>query len=366
MTPMPGSPTDLSDAERNAERRLRLLVAEARRNEATLQRFQSLELSLMSSKSLADLFASLLHEARTRLSWDVVSLLLHDPQGEIAKLLQLDKNCDFDNLHFYTDINALRSLYGTVHKPHLGRFEIRRHNALFPDHPARPASVGLLPLTRAGHLLGSYNLGSPNPDRFTGGVATDFLEHLAAVIALCLEMIVARENLKVLGLTDPLTGINNRRFFDQRIREEAARALRDNAYLSCLMIDVDHFKVVNDTHGHPFGDHVLQNVAELIRTQLRQIDVVARFGGEEFAVVLGAADVTKATEIAERIRSTVEQKTYDLPSGGTAKITLSIGIATLHPHTGEQATELAATVVTAADAALYQAKISGRNRVCSG
>ena len=218
--------------------------------------------------------------------------------------------------------------------------KFRRHNALFPDHPARPASVGLLPLTRAGHLLGSYNLGSPNPDRFTGGVATDFLEHLAAVIALCLEMIVARENLKVLGLTDRSQGSITADFLTNEFAKKPARALRDNAYLSCLMIDVDHFKVVNDTHGHPFGDHVLQNVAELIRTQLRQIDVVARFGGEEFAVVLGAADVTKATEIAERIRSTVEQKTYDLPSGGTAKITLSIGIATLHPHTGEQARSL--------------------------
>ena len=97
---MPGSPTDLSDAERNAERRLRLLVAEARRNEATLQRFQSLELSLMSSKSLADLFASLLHEARTRLSWDVVSLLLQRSAGRDRQTAAIGQKLRFRQLTF--------------------------------------------------------------------------------------------------------------------------------------------------------------------------------------------------------------------------------------------------------------------------
>ena len=362
---MPVSQTDPINTEQYADRRLRRLVGEARRNEATLRRFQTLELSLMSCSSIADLLRLLLHEARAPFAWDAVSLTLLDRDSKIAALLR-HVDCsvdDFGGLLLANDPGSLRALCGTVYKSLLGPFEGRAHSELFSASRSRPASIGLVPLNRAGHLLGSYNLGSNDLNRFKAGAATDFLQHLGVVIALCLEMMIARENLKVLGLTDALTGVNNRRYFDQRIEEEASRALRNHSSLSCLMIDIDYFKQVNDEHGHPFGDSVLRSVAELIRAQLRQIDVIARFGGEEFAVVLGAAGVNKAVEVAERIRKVVSETPFESPSGKTADITLSIGIATLQAQAGSAADEYVTRLVKTADEALYQAKLGGRNQV---
>jgi two-component system, cell cycle response regulator len=121
-------------------------------------------------------------------------------------------------------------------------------------------------------------------------MATNFIEWLAAVASVCLENVANNERLKHIGLTDALTGVHNRRYFDQRLREEVDRALRKGQPLSCLLVDVDHFKHVNDKHGHLIGDAVLREVAEQIKDQLRLSDAMARYGGEEFAVLLVQTD----------------------------------------------------------------------------
>ncbi|RMD78410.1 MAG: sensor domain-containing diguanylate cyclase, partial [Gammaproteobacteria bacterium] len=249
--------------------------------------------------------------------------------------------------------------------PLLGPYRPRHHGRLFGpalDRGCPPLrSVALLPLVRHGRLIGSLNIGSQNPDRFVQGVRTDFMEHLAAVVAICLENAVNLERLQRLGLTDTLTGVSNRRYFEQRLREELERAGRSGEPLSCLLVDVDHFKRVNDTHGHLTGDAVLREVAALLRGQLRGSDVLARYGGEEFAALLPRSGPRQAREVAERMRRAVAAGRYTAPSGEPFPVTVSIGAATYEPARGPVPD--GALLVGRADRALYEAKAGGRNRV---
>lgn len=166
---------------------------------------------------------------------------------------------------------------------------------------------------------------------------------------------VLNERLSELAHTDALTGLCNRRAYDQHLAREWRRVQRNGAPLSVLMIDADLFKRVNDRHGHAAGDQVLQRLAHLIQGIARDIDVAARIGGEEFAVLLADTRASSAAAVAERIRQQLAQ-VDGLPAEG---VTVSIGVATL------DAEESAASLQHRADQALYMAKSQGRNRVVS-
>ena len=227
----------------------------------------------------------------------------------------------------------------------------------------RARSIALLPLVRYDELIGSLNLGSKDPERFLEGSATDFLQRLATIVAICLENATNHERLKRVGLTDSLTGVNNRRFFDQRLGEEVARARRSQEPLACLFLDIDRFKGINDTYGHRVGDRVLIEAASLIREQLRSTDVLGRYGGEEFSALLVNATQDKAMEIAERIRSAIEVHRFPWDDGEPLKATISIGVSSLEPGPSSDNASQAENLVDRADQALYVAKNSGRNRV---
>jgi diguanylate cyclase (GGDEF)-like protein len=159
--------------------------------------------------------------------------------------------------------------------------------------------------------------------------------------------------------TDPLTGLFNRRFLDRRLNEELANACRHGIPLSVLMIDIDHFKKINDTHGHQTGDEVLVAMAELLSAELRENDVIARFGGEEFLVIAPHTPVENAEELAERLRTAAQaQKIQASNDPNGVQFTVSIGVAQV-----EEGTDTPDGLVSAADNRLYRAKDSGRNRV---
>lgn len=153
-----------------------------------------------------------------------------------------------------------------------------------------------------------------------------------------------------LAITDPLTELANRRYFDLRFEEERMRASRYGLLLSVLVLDVDHFKSVNDTHGHAIGDEVLVGVARVLRETTRTVDLVARFGGEEFVVLLPETGLEGAAGIGERIRAAVETREM---GAGRLRVTVSVGAASGHDP----------AILVHADKALYEAKRTGRNRV---
>ncbi len=154
------------------------------------------------------------------------------------------------------------------------------------------------------------------------------------------------------AMIDGLTGLRNRAYFNDRLVEELARAGRNRSPLSCLMLDIDHFKSVNDTHGHGFGDLVLRGVGQILNDSSRMDDVVCRYGGEEFVILTPGVAATGAQVLAERIRAQLQEQSF-ARGGVKLNVTCSVGIS---DRAGD-------TLVESADAALYQAKSLGRNCV---
>lgn len=175
---------------------------------------------------------------------------------------------------------------------------------------------------------------------------------------LLLQRSLMYQQLQTAARTDPKTGLLNAVTWEREAAEGISLGVQANRPAAVLIIDIDHFKRVNDTHGHLFGDQVLLGVAGTLTHQLRQSDLVGRFGGEEFVVLLPGADLAEACRVAERLRSRVGRMALPVEDT-TVTITVSIGVAILEAH-GDDLIELLA----AADLALYRAKDSGRNRVC--
>lgn len=170
--------------------------------------------------------------------------------------------------------------------------------------------------------------------------------HLALRVAFLEEQV---RRLSGLATRDALTGLGNRRAFDDLARRLASHARRHGLAVTVLMVDIDHFKAINDTHGHGYGDEILRRVAQLLQSSLRAMDTVFRFGGEEFVVVLPGIDAQNAQAVVERILEGVK----------AAGVTVSVGIAST-------TSQDLYTLIEEADHAMYQAKQSGRNRYCIG
>jgi diguanylate cyclase (GGDEF)-like protein len=161
------------------------------------------------------------------------------------------------------------------------------------------------------------------------------------------------------ALQDPLTGLYNRRYFFALAELEFKRAVQDRRPLSVILMDVDYFKQINDSYGHPTGDRVLEKLSLRARDALRKGDALARYGGEEFAVLLPETDLAAAVQVAERLRLSIAQ-IEDIPGAGQVEVTASLGVATLDATPGLDFDQL----LDRADRALYTAKHSSRNRVC--
>ena len=187
----------------------------------------------------------------------------------------------------------------------------------------------------------------------------NLLEKVCSQFARVVDKILIYHHTRELSITDDLTQVFNRRYFNQRFEREIQRALRYNRPLTVIMADIDHFKSVNDAHGHFYGDKVLQTVAAIMDRNLRKTDILARFGGEEFVVLLPEIDKYHGMKVAEKLRRAVEK--YPFPKGAPEngnKITLSLGLSSFP----EDATS-GEVLLEFADKALYRAKTRGRNRV---
>jgi len=360
--------SDLESENKQLRRQLKAYVAQARENEAKLQRFKQQELQLIATSSIAELIRMVLDEYPKTFHLDCISLLLLDPEYELVRMMESGGTMleDLPGLLIETELSVLEACFPSTLLPRLGpASEADDHLHLFPPQPHPILSHAYLPLLRHGQLIGSLNLGSYEAQRFVAGSGTEFLERLAAIVGICLDNCANHQRIKQLGLTDPLTQVNNRRYFDQRLDAEAAVVQRHQQPLSCMFLDVDHFKRVNDEQGHQAGDKVLQQVAHLIAKQLRHSDLLSRYGGEEFVVLLPNTLLKDGWEIAERIRQSVAGHAFDIGGGHTLQLTISIGIACMEQIPPEQdALSYAESLVATADQAVYQAKETGRNRVC--
>jgi diguanylate cyclase (GGDEF)-like protein len=341
-----------------------------RQNEAKRKKFDALERKLIGADSLGGLLSTLVHDFSKDFLIDWVSVALVDPGCEVTTLLDLAGE-DRHGLesHFVTlqSDAALSKRLGSALLPYLGPMQAGA-TALLGDCGQGFASIAILPMVHQGRVLGSINLASVDAERFADGVGTDFLERLSAIAALCLQNALSAERLKAAGITDTLTGIKNRRYFEARSREEVAFALRSSFPLACLFFDIDKFKSMNDSYGHQVGDEVLRYVAKVIQVQLRASEVLARYGGEEFVVLLPGASEVQAVATAERIRRIVAAQSIPVDARQSIRLTISCGVSVLAqageaPSGAGMHAELLSSMIARADQGVYQAKDAGRNRV---
>jgi len=261
--------------------RLRALTDEVQRNELLLRKTQAREVELLRAHSLGELFDRIVSGLRDAYGLDFVTLTLFDPQYELRHLSGNETltSVVIEDVKYVDAVSPLASRLAQFDRPWLGPYDPAEHEMLVSPKLTR-GSIALIPLPRDNRAIGVITFGSRDSQRFTTDLASDFLAHLGVIVAISLENAVNRARLVRSGVTDFLTGWHNRRYFHNRLREELARAERTGKALACLMIDVDHFKEINDRFGHLAGDEALKEVARRAEGEIRAGDTRARFGGD--------------------------------------------------------------------------------------
>lgn len=339
------------------------LLSNAHENQHKLKRFEKIEFKLMSAESIEQLFSILCHEYVSLFKLDACTLLLEDAELSLRRLIpesirESENNQFLTLLNFPVELEKLKYLPSHITT---GTYQIGKHQWLI-DKP-NIESIAVLPLIRRGKKIGVFCCGSYDRNRFKAHKASDFLQRLSFIMAVCIENALNLERLKLSSMTDALTQVHNRRFFDKRLPEELARHERSLNAISCLFLDIDHFKSVNDTYGHGVGDDVLRQVAQRVQSMLRSQDVLARYGGEEFAVILPDTGNDKAMMVAQRIITAVNKNRIVIDKNVLLTITISAGVSTLMTeNTINDIKELGMKLLSTADQALYDAKEQGRNR----
>ncbi len=338
-------------------------------NEQIQTNFRKLELRLLGAQSLEDWFRVIFVDVPEALSLDAISLELYDPDGVIRELC-FEHNIDFNVLkgvRLEDERRTLQFLYPNQSMIHtrLGKINPQQVKSLFEHIPSRVGSVALVPMMMGRCLVGSINCFSYNESRFTNDLATDFLHHFAAIASHALGHMAEKGKLENLCRQDRLTKLGNKRSLEERLAQEIARAQRFGEALSVCFIDFDHFKILNDTYGHDAGDEVLRQIGSLFKNKLRGSDWAARFGGEEFVVVLPKTERYGAGLVAERLREHVSCHPFVLSAGQAIHTTISIGVADLSEVISGKAQTVRDTLLKCADERLYRAKATGRNQVVS-
>ena len=233
-----------------------------------------------------------------------------------------------------------------------------RPNQMLVDPNITLKSHLTLPLVIEGKIIGCISLHS---DQFNAFDAQDlqFFSVIGYQMAASLKHIQRLTSIKNIAIYDTLTNIYNRRYFEERFEIEAQKSFFSDTPLSLIIVDIDHFKKVNDTFGHTEGDKVLKGIASLLKGAVRRKDTVARYGGEEFILILPEAGLEETFMIAERIRRLVENTPFEIGEV-QLNVTISLGISNFPSHKVKSKEDL----IRMADIALYEAKRGGRNRVC--
>jgi diguanylate cyclase (GGDEF)-like protein len=321
-------------------------------NERAYRNLRRIRYELMSRRSVSDLVRTLVAELE-KMNIDHVSLDLADDlldyRNEALGMAEPDVDAHLA-LISRDEIEAAFSS-GDLYSVYIG-----------PARAARPGvfqtavtSCIACPLVFQDRLIGGLYLGSHDPNRFTPDMATDLIEDLAATAALCLDNVITHEINQSLAATDPLTGVYNRRYFFGCAARQFDMARRHGDHLSCLYLDLDGFKPINDRYGHEAGDMVLKRLTGFITGRTRKTDVFARMGGDEFALLLPRVDIDQARSLAAEL--TAGLAAIDLAEDGLPGVAIaaSIGAASLEPE--DRGLE---DLTGRADQAMYRAKAERR------
>ena len=318
------------------------------------------------SRSLGEIYKfeqvvdEILEIAQKILRYQHFSILLLDKEKEV---FLLKGKIEYDHKFKYSDPPQipLTGITGSVLKDNKGVriYEVKDDPRYIPGLEGAHSEMAV-PMISQGKIIGVLNAESKKVGAFSEQDQKVF-SILASSAAMALENASLHQKMEELTIIDELTGIYNYRYFVEKLENELKRARRYHQSLSLLMIDIDWFKRYNDTYGHLFGNLILRELSHTIKGCIRDVDILVRYGGEEFVVILPQTDKEDARQIGERIRSKVEQTHFeDKKRRLKVKLTVSLGVATF-PENGTDQEELIKSV----DQALYLAKWKGKNLICT-
>jgi len=327
------------------------LIATIKKNQEIAQNFFEIETSILSILNFKDFLQKLLMEIQQKrdIPYVWISLISSSDLAHMiretvpAKILQERTNLISSEIFLKLISNSTNPI---LVNSNLSTFQL-----LLPgQYQNRIRSLAIAPLTLDGEIIGSLNHGDHSKTRYRPEMDTTLLKQLATIVSICLSNVMAHEKLNILASRDPLTELINRRVLEQILKRELDRALRYKTPLTIAFFDIDDFKMVNDRYGHKAGDHVLKYVAGNLLRMTRGSDVVARFAGDEFILVLPGTILSTASELANRLQSFfIHHPLYyeDIP----ITVSLSYGLSCL-----EEGMNDPSALLKEADAMLYNAK----------
>jgi diguanylate cyclase (GGDEF)-like protein len=328
------------------------LLERLKENEEIAQKFHEIETSILSILNFRDLFEVLLTEIQEkfRVPYTWISFIA---KSEVSGLVAtLESSALLKERLNIVERDLFMELIGKHKKTLLVNKDIKPFFKLLPQNSKYfIKSIAVVPISLDGEIIGSLNQADFEAARFQPGMDTTLLERLALKLSLCLSNVTAHEKLKFLAFHDPLTGLLNRRVMESVLKREFSRAKRYQSPLAAIFIDLDEFKTVNDTYGHNRGDELLRYVADMLVAISRDSDVVARFAGDEFVIILPETTFRNAAILIKRLQTELRERPLEF-DGHLVPVAISFGIAT----TEESDLRDAALLLKKADDRLYEDK----------
>jgi len=331
---------------------IKTIMEIVRHNEEIARKFFEIEKRILTILNFTDLFEVLLTEIRSKFGIPYTWISLIDNSDLSGFIQELEASEALKPLLNVIDGESFDMLVGARSSPLLVNHDLKPYFRLLPKNRKYfVKSMAIAPISLDGQLIGSLNQADISAKRFQPGIDTSLLEQLAVKVSLCLSNVTAHEKLRYLAYHDPLTGLLNRRVMESVLEREYYRYQRYPKSLSVVFVDLDHFKHVNDAHGHDRGDDLLKYVARVLMELSRNTDVVARYAGDEFVMILPETDKQSAGLLMERIQRHFRRNPLSTTEV-TIPLSISYGIATAEDHKIDNPQAL----IKQADEALYEAK----------
>lgn len=325
-------------------------------NEDVSQRFFEVEVSILATLNFRDFFERMLTMIKEKFDIPYVWLTLIDENDVVPLIGELASSRIIKERLSIIDRNTFKAVTGYAGGPILVNEDLRPFYKMFPPNEKYLIrSLAILPITLNDEIIGSLNHGDPSAHRYAPGMDTDLLEKLAVKISICLSNVTAHERLRIVASKDSLTGLLNRGVLESVLNREFNRASRYGDPFSLVFIDLDDFKSVNDSCGHDAGDALLRYLGARLMEMSRESDVIGRFAGDEFVILLPSTTGKDARILTERVRTFFLENPFQF-NGTQIPVSFSYGISDIREDGVEDSTSL----LKLADERLYRAK-KGKN-----
>ncbi len=328
------------------------ILERLKQNEIIARKFHEIEISILTILNFQDFVEKLLVEISSRFSVPYTWFSIIDDSRISEYILNIQNSKLLSTSTAFVAREDFMAITGNRLKPILANKDLDRFDVLIPKASQYDiGSIAIAPITLDGEVVGSINQADLNSNRFEPGIDSSLLEQLALKASLCLSNVTAHEQLKFLAFHDPLTGLLNRGVMERVLEREFQRSKRYHIDLTVIFLDLDDFKSINDNFGHDNGDRALRHTADCLNTLKRDSDIVARFAGDEFVVILPSTNKKQAENYITRVKEKLAREPLTA-NNRPFHVKLSFGLSSIF----EKGMDSSAVLLKSADKRLYEAK----------